>query len=116
MSDSKANLQHLLEIAKRLDARDAEALGKAIVEIEKSRQQAKDLNQYGKWYAWLREKIQIKVGWTDTKHSYLSITEKGAPFVLGDMDKHQGKAPDAVDEWIKEAMKAERKEKKNVGK
>ncbi|WP_338924663.1 hypothetical protein V0M98_34150 (plasmid) [Pseudomonas silesiensis] len=112
MAEVKANLQHLLEIAKRVDPCDAEAISNAMAEIERGRQQGKDLNQYGKWYAWLHERILIKPEWSDDKHTYLSIRERGGPYVLGAFGKHLDTKD--VDTWVKDAIKAEKKVEKGT--
>lgn len=100
----KANLGQMMDLIRRLDPRDAEIVANAMQEIESSRQQAKNLKHYGKWYLWLRGRIGFRAVWTDEKRTYLEMA--GSTFILG---SHVGKKHDSFDDWVKEAMKAEEK-------
>jgi hypothetical protein len=104
MAEVKANLDQLMALIKRLEPRDAEAVATAMAEIEHSRQRAKDLHHYGKWYEWLRDRIAFRTTWTDDKLTYVEIT--GSTFLKG---SQLDKTHNSVDEWVKAAIKAEDK-------
>ncbi|WP_274644724.1 hypothetical protein [Pseudomonas serbica] len=104
MVEVTANLDQMMELIKRLDPRDGEVVAKAIGEIELSRKRAKDLQHYGKWYLWLRDRIAFRTSWTDEKLTYVDIT--GSTFIQGDQLQ---KTHDSVDDWVKAAIKAESK-------
>lgn len=104
MAEVKANLDQMMALIKRLDPRDGEVIANAMQEIERSRQQAKDMQRYGKWYQWLRDRIKFRTVWTDEKRTYVEIT--GSTYLAG---SHMGKEHDSVDDWVKGAIKAEGK-------
>jgi hypothetical protein len=104
MAEVEANLDQMMDLIKKLDPRDGEVIANAMEEIERSRKQAKNLQHYGKWYQWLRDRIVFRTNWTDEKRTFLEIA--GSTFLLG---SHLNKTHDSVDDWVKEAMKAEQK-------